>query len=382
MATRIQLRRGTASEWTASNPTLSAGELGFETDTGKFKIGNGSSLWNALDYFLDSSELSSQYATQDYVDEVTSLINIEQVAFAATLGTWTTSTSNFGTSVIFSVAYGNGIWVAGGDYAQLRTSTNAITWTTRTSNFDENLNIFSVAYGNGIWVAGGYYGQLRTSTDAITWTTRTSNFEGERIYSVAYGNGTWVAGGDYGQIRTSTDAITWTTRTSNFGTSQIYSVAYGNGLWVAGGSYGQLKSSTDAITWTTRTSNFGTSQIRSVAYGNGTWVAGGFYGQLRSSTEILSTSYILQLSDNNSVVEMNNANANTITIPLNSSVAFPIGSNIDIVQTGAGQTTITPEVGVTIRSSNSETKLTGQYSGATIYKRGTNEWVLFGDLSA
>ena len=48
--TQMQVRRGTASSWTSTNPTLAAGELGFETDTGNFKIGTGSSTWNALLY--------------------------------------------------------------------------------------------------------------------------------------------------------------------------------------------------------------------------------------------------------------------------------------------------------------------------------------------
>ena len=46
----IQLRRGTAAQWTSANPTLSAGEGGFETDTGKFKLGNGSQNWTTLKY--------------------------------------------------------------------------------------------------------------------------------------------------------------------------------------------------------------------------------------------------------------------------------------------------------------------------------------------
>jgi hypothetical protein len=58
MTTKIQLRRDTSANWTSINPTLFSGEIGFETDTGKFKIGNGSSVWSALDYFLDSSDLS------------------------------------------------------------------------------------------------------------------------------------------------------------------------------------------------------------------------------------------------------------------------------------------------------------------------------------
>lgn len=50
MAIRIQLRRGTAAEWTAANPTLLPGEVGVETDTGKLKIGDGSTQWNSLAY--------------------------------------------------------------------------------------------------------------------------------------------------------------------------------------------------------------------------------------------------------------------------------------------------------------------------------------------
>lgn len=50
VVTQIQVRRGTASQWTSTNPTLAAGEWGYETDTGKVKIGNGSTAWNSLAY--------------------------------------------------------------------------------------------------------------------------------------------------------------------------------------------------------------------------------------------------------------------------------------------------------------------------------------------
>ena len=53
----MQQRRGTAAQWTAANPTLAAGEIGFETDTSKFKMGNGSSAWTALTYFANAAEL-------------------------------------------------------------------------------------------------------------------------------------------------------------------------------------------------------------------------------------------------------------------------------------------------------------------------------------
>lgn len=51
MAVQIQIRRDTAATWTSQNPTLANGELGYETDTGSLKIGNGSSNWSSLSYF-------------------------------------------------------------------------------------------------------------------------------------------------------------------------------------------------------------------------------------------------------------------------------------------------------------------------------------------
>jgi hypothetical protein len=50
VVTQIQIRRGTAAQWTSANPTLAAGEFGYESDTGKFKIGNGSTAWTSLSY--------------------------------------------------------------------------------------------------------------------------------------------------------------------------------------------------------------------------------------------------------------------------------------------------------------------------------------------
>jgi hypothetical protein len=50
MATQIQFRRGTAAQWTTANPVLAVGEFGLETDTGQFKVGNGSTVWASLAY--------------------------------------------------------------------------------------------------------------------------------------------------------------------------------------------------------------------------------------------------------------------------------------------------------------------------------------------
>lgn len=95
-----------------------------------------------------------------------------------------------------------------------------------------------------------------------------------------------------------------------------------------------------------------------------------------------TASYTLTLGDAGCVVEINNGSANTLTVPPNSGVAFAIGTIIEIHQYGAGQTTLTAGVGVTINSPSSKLKLTGQYSSATLRKRATDEWQAIGDLSA
>ncbi len=91
------------------------------------------------------------------------------------------------------------------------------------------------------------------------------------------------------------------------------------------------------------------------------------------------TTYTLVLADAGKIVTLSNAAAITLTIPTNASVAFPVDTRIDLLQYGAGQVTV-GGAGVTIRSSGSKLKLAGQYSGATLWKKDTDEWVLIGDI--
>ena len=65
MATRMQQRRGTADQWLSSDPVLDIGEIGFETDTNSFKIGDGVNSWVLLDYFTNESGLSA--SLEDYI---------------------------------------------------------------------------------------------------------------------------------------------------------------------------------------------------------------------------------------------------------------------------------------------------------------------------
>lgn len=90
--------------------------------------------------------------------------------------------------------------------------------------------------------------------------------------------------------------------------------------------------------------------------------------------------YTLVLADDGKVVEMNNASGTTLTIPLFSSVAFPTGTTITVIQTGAGQTTIAGAVGVTVNGTPG-LKLRAQYSAAMLLCRSANSWIAIGDLA-
>lgn len=95
----------------------------------------------------------------------------------------------------------------------------------------------------------------------------------------------------------------------------------------------------------------------------------------------VDTSYTFVLTDDNKTVTLNNASAIIVTIPPNSSVAFPIGARIELFQLGAGQVTVAPGDGVTLRSTPTA-KLREQYSAAGLVKIATDEWLVTGDLAA
>ena len=94
------------------------------------------------------------------------------------------------------------------------------------------------------------------------------------------------------------------------------------------------------------------------------------------------TTYTLVLTDAHKLVTQSNASAITTTIPPNSSVAFEIGDQVNLLQLGAGKVTVAAGSGVTIRSEGTKLKLKAQYAAATCVKIGTNEWVLVGNLAA
>jgi hypothetical protein len=210
VVTQIQLRRGTAASWTSANPTLAAGEMGVESDTGKAKIGNGVTAWNSLSYSITGA-----------------------------------------TGTVTSITAGTGL--------------------------------------SGGTITG-------TGTIAIDST-----------------------------VATLTGSQTLTN-----------------------------KSLTDA--------------------------------KINLGIDPETASYTAILANNSQIVTMNNASANTFSIPTDASVAFPVGTQITVLQIGAGQTTIQAvTAGTTTINSTGATanapKLRVRYSSATCVKLSTDNWVVLGDIS-
>lgn len=95
-----------------------------------------------------------------------------------------------------------------------------------------------------------------------------------------------------------------------------------------------------------------------------------------------SGSYTLSaLTERDSLIEVSSQSGTTITIPADSSVNYPVGTSIDILQTASGQVTIAGAQGVTVNATPG-LKLRTQWSSASLFKRAANTWVVMGDLSA
>ena len=103
---RLRLRRDTASAWTAANPVLLLGEVGIETDTRNFKVGNGSSAWSALSYYLTAvgSVVRGQVSKMDAgtIDIVTQSVYVS-TGLTGTLDATTANGIELGTTDTFAV---------------------------------------------------------------------------------------------------------------------------------------------------------------------------------------------------------------------------------------------------------------------------------------
>jgi hypothetical protein len=176
----------------------------------------------------------------------------------------------------------------------------------------------------------------------------------------------------------------------------ISSVTAGNGL-SGGGSSGAVTLAIDttitadlstAQTLTNKTISASNNTLTGVATETGTQT---LTNKTLTSPKVnlgintqTGTTYTTVLDDNGKLVTLSNASALTLTIPPNSSVAYPVGAQLNLAQLGVGQVTFAGGSGVTIVSTGataSAPKLRAQYSTATAVQTSTDNWLVMGDIS-
>ena len=139
--------------------------------------------------------------------------------------------------------------------------------------------------------------------------------------------------------------------------------------------------------------NFPSSPVNGQIFSDGdkTWVYSSSTGAWKLQTQILNaaqleinaqtgTTYTFDLTDAGKLVTLSNANPIALTVPTNTSVAFPVGTQINIAQLDVGRVTIAGDSGVTVNSSLG-LKTRTQYSVITCIKTGTDTWLITGDSS-
>ena len=150
MTSRLQNRRDTAANWTSNNPTLNAGEIGYETDTAKYKIGTGSTAWTSLAYAYTAGTAGLQ-----------GIQGIQGI-----IGTTGTTTGLLG----FNAQTGTSYTLVAGDANKLVTASNAspITITVPISTFNANdvINVQQIGAGQVTFAAAS--GAVITSNGATS----------------------------------------------------------------------------------------------------------------------------------------------------------------------------------------------------------------------
>ena len=116
--------------------------------------------------------------------------------------------------------------------------------------------------------------------------------------------------------------------------------------------------------------------------GTGTVKANGVALRQGAPNAQTGTTYTLALADAGLLVTLNNGSAITLTVPTNTTAAFPVGTTIDLAQLGAGQVTVAPADGTVTINATPGLKIAAQYGGATLTKLATNTWLLIGGLAA
>jgi len=255
-----------------------------------------------------------------------------------------------GAGVVTFVSNGTSVLDYPGGSATLETDQATASWIKVDAVTFEGVGQFGPASSGG--------GDITTGTTTITGGTNT-----KVLYNNSGVVGEYTVSGSGNVAMTTSPVFT----TPNIGTPSAGTLTNTTGFPVAN----LAGAGSGILTWlaTPSSANFASAITDEV--GSGSVVLSD------QSKNRQTASYVLVLSDKYKLVEMNVATSNTLTVPANSSVAFPIGSIISVTQYGVGVTTIVAGGGVTIRSSAGVLTSPQQYAPMVLQKIDTDEWYLW-----
>lgn len=189
---------------------------------------------------------------------------------------------------VHDITFGNGLFVAVGEFGTVLTSTDGATWAIQNSGTREELR--GVGFGNGIFVAvggGAASPVILTSRDARQWTRHQTPSGARGLYDVAYGNGRFVIVGEGARsLLSSSDGVTWTSANSagyTF-TDTFEAAAFGQGMFVVAGSGGAVLTSPDGRVWNRQVVDAGV-RFLGLAESDRTFVAVGTLGAIFFSAD-------------------------------------------------------------------------------------------------
>lgn len=200
--------------------------------------------------------------------------------------TWTDTTSRVSTLPFVSVAYGNDLFIAAGQYFSnhaMFSSHDGVTWT-ELPPLPNNVGAHRVKYMDRLFYAFSEE-SIFSTLDGVNWTTMIS-VPNAYFNDLIYANNMYIAvGPNESKILTSPDGVTWTERWTGPEYFGFTGIAFGNNIFVAVGSLSNIVTSQDGFTWSTANLNNARDDFRSVAFGKGQFVAVGREGSAYSSSD-------------------------------------------------------------------------------------------------
>jgi hypothetical protein len=158
ISTQMQVRRDTSANWTSTNPTLAQGEIGFETNTGKFKIGTGSAVWTSIDYFGTDANVVTLTGTQTLTNKTIDASNNTLTGVVTLTGTQTLTNKTLTAPIInlaLNAQTGTTYTVVSADNSKLVTLNNA--------------SAITVTIPNGVFTTGQQISFLQLGLGQVTF---------------------------------------------------------------------------------------------------------------------------------------------------------------------------------------------------------------------